>query len=65
MDPASLSGGLLFDLAWISEPTAWVGLLTLTLMQVVLGLDNLLFIAILSAKNIKIKRTTKEAPRPK
>jgi CBS domain containing-hemolysin-like protein len=51
MDPASLSsGGLLFDLAWIYEPTAWVGLLTLTLMQVVLGLDNLLFIAILSAK---------------
>ena len=50
MYPASLSGGLLFDLAWISEPTAWIGLLTLTLMQVVLGLDNLLFIAILSAK---------------
>ncbi len=50
MDPASISGELLFDLAWINEPTAWVGLLTLTVMQVILGLDNLLFIAILSSK---------------
>ena len=48
MDPASFVFD--FNVDWIFEPTAWVGLLTLTVMQVVLGLDNLLFIAILSSK---------------
>src|SRR5574344_261756 len=44
------SHALSFDLSWILEPTAWIGLLTLTAIQTVLGIDNLLFIAILSAK---------------
>ena len=35
---------------WISDPTVWVGLLTLVLLEVVLGVDNLIFIAILSDK---------------
>lgn len=35
---------------WISDPSAWVGLLTLVLLEIVLGIDNLVFIAILAAK---------------
>lgn len=35
---------------WIFDPTIWVGLLTLILLEVVLGIDNLVFIAILTDK---------------
>ena len=44
------SHALLFALVWLTDPTAWIGLLTLTAIQIVLGIDNLLFIAILSAR---------------
>lgn len=36
--------------AWGSDPTAWVALLTLIAMEVVLGIDNLIFISILTNK---------------
>ena len=35
---------------WISDPTVWVGLLTLVVLEIVLGVDNLIFIAILADK---------------
>ena len=35
---------------WLSDPQAWIGLLTLTVLEVVLGIDNLIFISILSGK---------------
>jgi predicted tellurium resistance membrane protein TerC len=35
---------------WIADPTVWVGLLTLIALEVVLGVDNLIFIAILADK---------------
>jgi len=35
---------------WIIDPTAWLGLLTLVILEIVLGIDNLLFIAILAEK---------------
>ncbi|MEQ2007937.1 MAG: TerC family protein [Limisphaerales bacterium] len=35
---------------WISEPQIWVSLVTLTLLEIVLGIDNLIFISILSGK---------------
>ena len=35
---------------WIADPTVWVGLLTLVALEVVLGVDNLIFIAILADK---------------
>jgi len=38
------------DWAWISNPEIWVSLLTLTLLEIVLGIDNLVFISILSNK---------------
>lgn len=35
---------------WFADPTAWLGLGTLILLEVVLGIDNLVFIAILADK---------------
>jgi predicted tellurium resistance membrane protein TerC len=35
---------------WIADPTAWVGLLTLVALEIVLGVDNLIFLAILAEK---------------
>ena len=37
-------------LALAANPSAWVALLTLIVMEVVLGIDNLVFISILSNK---------------
>lgn len=39
---------IFFD--WISDPSAWVGLATLIVLEIVLGIDNLVFIAILADK---------------
>ncbi|MDH6231133.1 putative tellurium resistance membrane protein TerC [Mesorhizobium soli] len=36
--------------AFLSEPTAWAALVTLVVMEVVLGIDNLIFISILTNK---------------
>ena len=38
------------DLSWLSDPAIWVGLLTLIVLEIVLGIDNLVFIAILADK---------------
>ncbi|MFZ1642837.1 MAG: TerC family protein [Candidatus Contendobacter sp.] len=35
---------------WIADPTVWVGLATLVVLEIVLGIDNLIFIAILADK---------------
>jgi predicted tellurium resistance membrane protein TerC len=35
---------------WMSEPQGWVALLTLTALEIVLGIDNIVFISILSGK---------------
>lgn len=40
----------MLDFAWVLEPTAWAGFLTLVLLELVLGIDNLVFIAILADK---------------
>lgn len=37
-------------LEWIMDPTAWAGLAMLIVLEIVLGIDNLIFIAILSEK---------------
>jgi predicted tellurium resistance membrane protein TerC len=36
--------------AWTGSPTAWIALLTLVVMEIVLGIDNLIFISILTNK---------------
>ena len=35
---------------WFSDPQIWIGLLTLTILEIVLGIDNIIFISILSGK---------------
>lgn len=37
-------------LDWVSDPNAWAALLTLTAMEVVLGIDNIVFISILAGR---------------
>ena len=36
--------------AFVNDPTAWVALLTLVVLEIVLGIDNLIFISILTNK---------------
>lgn len=36
-----------FDFSWLTSAEAWVALLTLTVMEIVLGIDNIVFISIL------------------
>src|SRR5690606_12881744 len=35
---------------WISDPQAWVALATLTALEIVLGIDNIIFISILVSR---------------
>lgn len=37
-------------MAWISTPESWIALLTLTALEIVLGIDNIIFISILAGK---------------
>lgn len=37
----------MFDFSWFSQPEAWAALFTLTLLEIVLGIDNIVFISIL------------------
>jgi predicted tellurium resistance membrane protein TerC len=45
-------------MTWLSDPNAWIGLLTLTALEIVLGIDNIIFISILASK-----LAAKEQPR--
>ena len=38
------------DFSWLAEPTTWIGFATLLVLEVVLGIDNLVFVAILANK---------------
>jgi predicted tellurium resistance membrane protein TerC len=37
-------------MSWLTDPQAWLALLTLTAVEIVLGVDNIIFISILVAK---------------
>jgi predicted tellurium resistance membrane protein TerC len=37
-------------MGWLSDPNAWIGLLTLSALEIVLGIDNIIFISILAGK---------------
>ncbi|HXE82966.1 MAG TPA: TerC family protein [Gemmatimonadales bacterium] len=37
-------------MSWLTSPEAWLGLLTLTTLEIVLGIDNIIFISILAGK---------------
>jgi predicted tellurium resistance membrane protein TerC len=48
---AAGSAGLLAGtMPWLSDPQIWISLLTLTALEIVLGIDNIIFISILSGK---------------
>ena len=35
---------------WLTDPQIWISLVTLTVLEIVLGIDNIIFISILAAK---------------
>src|ERR671918_3250578 len=35
---------------WVSDPQAWIAFLTLLALEIVLGIDNIIFISILAGK---------------
>lgn len=35
---------------WLADPQAWMALITLTMLEIVLGIDNIIFISILTGK---------------
>lgn len=35
---------------WLSDPQMWIAFATLTVLELVLGIDNVIFISILSGK---------------
>ena len=37
-------------MSWLSDPQSWIALLTLTVLEIVLGVDNIVFISILAGK---------------
>jgi len=37
-------------MAWLTNPEIWIGLITLTALEIVLGIDNIIFISILAGK---------------
>ena len=41
---------------WLFDPTAWLGLFTLIILEIVLGIDNLIFVAVLANKLPKHQR---------
>ena len=38
------------DLTWVAQPETWIALVTLVVLELVLGVDNVIFISILSSK---------------
>ena len=36
--------------AWLTNPEAWIALATLTALEIVLGIDNIIFISILVSR---------------
>ena len=41
---------------WLSNPEIWISLITLTILEIVLGIDNIIFISIMAAKLPKNKQ---------
>jgi predicted tellurium resistance membrane protein TerC len=37
-------------IGWVSDPNAWISLVTLSFLEIVLGIDNVIFISILAGK---------------
>ncbi len=48
--PGRPGGSIMTPMEWISSPEAWVALASLTVLEIVLGIDNIVFISILSSR---------------
>ncbi len=44
---------------WIADPSIWAGLVTLVVIELVLGIDNLVFIAILARSSLPPSATAR------
>lgn len=42
---------------WISDPQAWISLATLSLLEIILGIDNIIFLSLIVAKLPKAQQT--------
>ncbi len=38
------------NFAWISDPAIWASLISLTAMEIVLGIDNIVFISVIISR---------------
>ena len=47
---------------WIMDPQIWIALVTLTTLEIVLGIDNIIFIAILASKLPKTQTSQSADP---
>ena len=45
-----------FTFAWVTDPSIWLSLATLTALEIVLGIDNLVFVAILTERVAAARR---------
>ena len=45
-----MRGWLPRDFGWTTSAEGWIALLTLTVLEIVLGIDNIVFISILAGK---------------
>lgn len=55
----SATGGLGdIPLTWLTDPSAWLSLAALTAIEIVLGIDNIVFISILAGKLPEAKRAS-------
>ena len=43
---------------WLTTSEGWISLMTLTLLEIVLGIDNIVFISILASKLPKADQAT-------
>src|SRR5690606_27377374 len=45
-----MTSRIMARMEWVTNPEAWIALLTLTVLEIVLGIDNIVFISILSGR---------------
>src|SRR5881628_2625240 len=44
-------------MTWLTSPETWIALLTLTVLEIVLGIDNIIFISILAGEQRRARST--------
>ena len=47
---------------WLTDPNVWAALLTLTALEIVLGIDNLIFISIIAARTPRSSKCWRARP---